>query len=81
MVPRRGTWPGRLTGSQMLAGWVPNKWRKALPLAGGFVILVALPLTKWMVLGEVMQISPGQFQFTDPQPATNATRLYHVSSP
>ena len=42
---------------------------------------VALPLTNWTVLGEVVQVAPGQFQFTDPQPATNRTRFYRVSSP
>ena len=43
---------------------------------------VALPLTDWTVLGEVMQVSPGQYKFTDPQAATNyPRRFYKVRSP
>jgi hypothetical protein len=42
---------------------------------------VALPLANWTVLGEVMQAAPGQFEFTDPQAATNAARFYRVRSP
>ncbi|MFZ0826145.1 MAG: choice-of-anchor Q domain-containing protein, partial [Verrucomicrobiia bacterium] len=41
---------------------------------------VALPLTNWTVLGEVMQPLPGQYQFVDPG-ATNAVRFYRVRSP
>ncbi|HUZ06256.1 MAG TPA: hypothetical protein VMV89_02075 [Candidatus Paceibacterota bacterium] len=42
---------------------------------------VALPLTNWTVLGEVMQAAPGQYQFTDPQAITNKIRFYRVRSP
>jgi len=42
---------------------------------------LALPLANWTVLGEVMQPAPGQYQFTDPQAATNAVRFYRVASP
>jgi hypothetical protein len=37
---------------------------------------LALPLSNWTVLGGVMEIAPGQFQFTDPQ-ATNGTRRFY----
>ena len=42
---------------------------------------VALALTNWTVLGEVQQVAPGQYQFTDPQAATNLLRFYRVRSP
>ena len=42
---------------------------------------VALALTTWTVLGEVQQVAPGQYQFTDPQAATNLLRFYSVRSP
>jgi len=42
---------------------------------------VSLALTNWTVLGEVRQVAPGQYQFTDPQAATNAVRFYRVRSP
>jgi len=42
---------------------------------------VALPLSNWTVLGSVTEISPGQFQFTDPQATNSPQRLYRVRSP
>jgi PKD repeat protein len=42
---------------------------------------VSLALTRWTVLGEVQQVAPGQYQFTDPQAATNRLRFYRVRSP
>jgi hypothetical protein len=42
---------------------------------------LALPVSNWSVLGTATEISPGQFQFTDPQPATNARSFYRVRSP
>jgi T5SS/PEP-CTERM-associated repeat protein len=52
---------------------------------GNFTVLattnVALPLTDWTVLGAVTEISPGQFQFSDPQATNNLQRYYHVRSP
>jgi len=41
---------------------------------------MAWPLANWTVLGEVMQTTPGQYQFTDPQ-TTNAQRFYRIVSP
>jgi hypothetical protein len=53
--------------------------------AADFTVLtatnVALALTNWTVLGEVRQVAPGQYQFTDPQAATNLARFYRVVSP
>jgi hypothetical protein len=53
--------------------------------AADFTVLtatnVSLALTNWTVLGEVQQVAPGQYQFTDPQAATNAVRFYRVRSP
>jgi len=42
---------------------------------------LALPLTNWTALGGVMEISPGQFQFTDPQAMNNLQRFYRTYSP
>jgi len=42
---------------------------------------MALPLSNWTVLGSVPEISPGQFQFTDPQATNSAQRFYRVRSP
>jgi hypothetical protein len=42
---------------------------------------VALPLTNWTALGGVTEISPGQFQFMDPQATNNPQRFYSVRSP
>jgi hypothetical protein len=41
----------------------------------------ALPSADWTRLGAVTEVSPGQFQFTDPQAATGSQRLYRVRSP
>ena len=53
--------------------------------AADFTVLtatnVSLALTNWTVLGEVQQVAPGQYQFTDPQAATNRVRFYRVRSP
>jgi len=53
--------------------------------AADFTVLtatnVSLALTNWTVLGEVQQVGPGQYQFTDPQAATNRVRFYRVRSP
>ncbi len=42
---------------------------------------VSLPLINWTVLGGLAEISPGQFQFTDPQVTTNQQRFYCVRAP
>jgi hypothetical protein len=40
-----------------------------------------LPLTNWTALGGVTEVSPGQFQFTDPQTANTPRRFYRVRAP
>lgn len=42
---------------------------------------VSLPLNNWTVLGPAVEVAPGQFQFTDPQPATTGQEFYRVRSP
>jgi N-acetylneuraminic acid mutarotase len=42
---------------------------------------LSLPLTNWTALGGVTEISPGQFQFTDPQAMNNLQRFYRAYSP
>jgi hypothetical protein len=42
---------------------------------------LALAFTNWNRLGNVTEISPGQFQFTDLPGAANQERLYRVTSP
>jgi hypothetical protein len=53
--------------------------------AADFTVLtatnVSLALTNWTVLGEVQQVAPGEYQFTDPLAATNLVRFYRVRSP
>jgi len=41
----------------------------------------ALPFTNWTRLGGVTEVSPGQFQFTDPQATNDSQRFYRVRSP
>ena len=54
--------------------------------AGAFFGVMAttnptLPLSNWTPLGGLMEASPGQFQFTDPQVTNSAQRFYRVRSP
>jgi uncharacterized repeat protein (TIGR03803 family) len=42
---------------------------------------VSLPLSNWTVLGSFTEAPPGQFQFTDSQPAAAGQRYYRVRSP
>ena len=41
----------------------------------------ALPLANWTALGGVVEISPGQFQFTDSQPTNSGARFYRAVAP
>jgi hypothetical protein len=41
---------------------------------------LALPRTNWTTLGAVTEISPGIFQFSDSQAATNPQRFYSVKA-
>src|ERR1035437_5441271 len=42
---------------------------------------LSLPLTNWTKLGGVVEISPGQFQFTDPQATNGGQRFYNIFAP
>ena len=42
---------------------------------------VALPLSDWTLLSNVVESPAGQFHFTDPRATTNRQRFYRVSSP
>jgi hypothetical protein len=42
---------------------------------------VTTALSNWTVLGSVTEISPGQYQFTDTQAASQPQRFYRVLSP
>ena len=42
---------------------------------------LSLPLTNWTKLGGVVEISPGQFQFTDPQATNGGQRYYNIFAP
>jgi hypothetical protein len=42
---------------------------------------LALPLASWSVLGVPTELSPGYFQFTDPQLPTDPQCFYRVISP
>ena len=42
---------------------------------------LALPMSNWTALGGVVEVSPGQFQFTDPQATNSPQRFYQVRSP
>jgi N-acetylneuraminic acid mutarotase len=44
-------------------------------------INLSLPQTNWTALGGVTEISPGQFQFTDPQATNSGQRFYQIRSP
>jgi len=41
----------------------------------------ALPLGNWTALGDATEVSPGQFQFTDPEATNSPGRFYRVRSP
>jgi hypothetical protein len=72
-----------LTGPQKLT----NGFRFAFTNSVGalFGVLtttnVSLPLTSWTALGGVVEISPGQFQFTDPQATNSPQRFYRAFAP
>ncbi len=42
---------------------------------------LSLPLSDWSVIGSVPEISPGVFQFTDPQATNGPRHFYRVRSP
>ena len=42
---------------------------------------VSLPQINWATIGSVTEISPGRYQFTDPQATNNSRRFYQIRSP
>jgi hypothetical protein len=42
---------------------------------------VSQPFTNWTRLGAVTEVSPGQFQFSDPAVVSNPQRFYRIRSP
>ena len=42
---------------------------------------VSLAFSNWTTLGTATEVSPGHFQFADPQATTNSKRFYRVRSP
>jgi hypothetical protein len=42
---------------------------------------LGLSFANWTTLGSATEVSPGQFQFTDPQATNNSKRFYRVRSP
>ena len=42
---------------------------------------LSLPLTNWTKLGGIAEISPGQFQFTDPQATNGGQCFYNIFAP
>ena len=42
---------------------------------------ITAPKTNWPVIGTAIETSAGQYQFTDPNPATNTTRFYILRQP
>jgi N-acetylneuraminic acid mutarotase len=42
---------------------------------------LSLPLTNWTKLGGVVEIAPGQFQFSDPQATNAGQRFYNIFAP
>jgi hypothetical protein len=42
---------------------------------------LSLPSSNWTKLGGVVEISQGQFQFVDPQAATNLQNFYQLFAP
>jgi hypothetical protein len=38
------------------------------------------PMSAWQAIGTMTEVSPGQYQFTDPSPATNPVCFYSIQS-
>jgi hypothetical protein len=74
-----------LTNPTLLAGDAFQFSFAYTPGAGSTVYSTTnlnLSLANWTMLGSATEVSPGQFQFTDPQATTNSPqRFYRVSSP
>lgn len=55
------------------------------PPGNGYVLLGATnftqPMNEWSVIVPLLEIAPGLYQFSDPQPASTTQRFYRVQSP
>ena len=72
-----------LTGARVLSGGALQFGFTNTPGVSFSVLAttnLSLPLTNWTMLGGVTEISPGQFQFTDPQATNYPQRFYRVRS-
>jgi hypothetical protein len=73
-----------LSGATNLSG-VGFQFSFTSALGWSFSVLTAtnlqLPLTNWSVSGVATEISPGQYQFTDPTATTIGSQFYRVRSP
>jgi N-acetylneuraminic acid mutarotase len=70
--------PVTLNGDQFQFGFTNNPGALFGVLA---TTNLSLPLTNWIMLSGVMEVSPGQFQFTDPQATNSGQRFYQIYSP
>ena len=72
-----------LTSSQRLANGFRFSFTDSVGAMFGVLATtnLALPLTNWTALGGVAEVSPGQFQFTDPQATNSPKRFYRVFAP
>lgn len=46
-----------------------------------FTVLCSTNMVTWTVVGTMVEVSSGQYQFTDPAPATNPSCWYRIRSP
>jgi hypothetical protein len=73
-----------LTGATNVSG-VGFQFSFTRAPGGTFSVLTAtnlsLPITNWTVTGMATEVSPGQYQFTDPAATTLRSQFYRVRSP
>jgi hypothetical protein len=72
-----------LTGPQKLTNGFQFAFTNSVGAMFGVLATtnLSLPLTNWTALGGVVEISPGQFQFTDPQATNGGPRFYRAFAP
>jgi hypothetical protein len=72
-----------LTGAQMTSGAFQFAFTNTVGALFGVLATTNLsqPLTNWTTLGGITEVSPGQFQFTDPQTTNYPQRFYQIQSP
>jgi len=79
-----GNSPLRLTGTAK-SGSGPFQFAFTNTPGASFTVFtttnLALPFTNWTVLGVPIEITPGQFQFIDPQATNHPHGFYRVTSP